>query len=46
MFNGVDFDGCAAQFAGKNNYHQDAVWATKTGVIRGHFTHEANDEDL
>ena len=36
-------DGCAAQFAGKNNYHQDAVWATKTGVVRNHFTHEAND---
>ena len=36
-------DGCAAQFAGKNNYHQDAVWATKTGVTRNHFTHEAND---
>ena len=36
-------DGCAAQFAGKNNYHQDPVWATKTGVVRNHFTHEAND---
>jgi hypothetical protein len=36
-------DGCAAQFAGKNNYHQDAVWGTKTGVIRNHFTHQAND---
>ena len=22
-------DGCAAQFAGKNNYHQDAVWGMK-----------------
>ena len=36
-------DGCAAQFAGKNNYHQDAVWGTKTGVTRSHFTHEASD---
>ena len=36
-------DGCAAQFAGKNNYHQDAVWRTKTGVVRNHFTHEASD---
>ena len=36
-------DGCAAQFAGKNNYHQDAVWRTKTGVARSHFTHEASD---
>lgn len=36
-------DGCAAQFAGKNNYHQDAVWRAKTGVVRSHFTHEASD---
>jgi hypothetical protein len=36
-------DGCAGQFAGKNNYHQDAVWKHKTGVTRNHFTHEACD---
>ena len=36
-------DGCAAQFAGKNNYHQDAVWKAKTGVARNHLTHEAGD---
>ena len=36
-------DGCAAQFAGKTNYHQDAVWWAKTGVTRSHFTHEAQD---
>ena len=36
-------DGCAGQFAGKNNYHQDAVWGTKTGVVRNHCTMEAQD---
>jgi len=31
-------DGCAAQFAGRNNYHQIAVWKTKTGVARRQCT--------
>ena len=29
-------DGCAAQFNGKDNYHQVAVWKIKTGVARNH----------
>ena len=31
-------DGCAAQFAGRNNYHQVALWKTKTGVARRQCT--------
>lgn len=31
-------DGCAAQFAGRNNYYQVAVWKTKTGVVRRQCT--------
>ena len=29
-------DGCAAQFDGKVNYHQVAVWPTKVGTKRNH----------
>jgi len=31
-------DGCAAQFAGKNNYYQIAVWRTKMGSYRDQCT--------
>lgn len=29
-------DGCAAQFDGKDNYHQVAEWQAKVGTIRNH----------
>ena len=29
-------DGCAAQFDGKDNYHQVAEWPTKVGIARNH----------
>ena len=29
-------DGCAAQFHGRDNYHQVAEWATKVGTKRLH----------
>ena len=29
-------DGCAAQFDGKDNYYQVAVWPTKVGIRRNH----------
>lgn len=34
-------DGCAAQFDGKNNYHQVAEWKVKTGVERNAAVFEA-----
>lgn len=34
-------DGCAAQFDGKDNYHQTAEWHTKFGIMRVHWKLEA-----
>ena len=34
-------DQCAAQFDGKDNYHQTAEWLTKFGILRVHWTLES-----